>query len=674
MVLAGTVILLAACFSLVGWGALVNRFTSNPPRNLAVILVIGLGVIVFLGGVLNLLCIAYGWAFDSVIIGGIILAAVFRNAFKSIIPQNKGEWIYLIMLGIVIALIMGSTMKTQLPPKAFNFHDDFEKYFSYPVRMLQTGTLFGSPLSAIGLETLGGQAVLHGIILNHFPIPYINGADAVLGLFLCLILPVSIIPRRLSYLPISVITMLMVFFINPQYVNVSALYLGSTLMMAAILLFSQEHENIHSEDKSVGSCASSGRPWTHKKKIDSHFPSSKKHKTTENALTHDHESNLPSPLIAGLIYAALLALKSTFLFFPIVHIITLSAAFILFGTYNHRVLRWVISTGCMTLVFLSPWLLLHFSHYIHKSPVPLLNPVPAFSAGEVNPFSLSPLFYGASFAHYTFLALVTICPVILILLWRLKDGVISRCAHLAGTVASSIAVFSSYLFLVALGAKLVSYDVNLRYAIPALIAGVPTVTTLALLAGLKERAMNFRVLFISILMIFEVMIVIGFSGSFINRMHQAFQSGHILAFSKFATSHAYLKYNNEVLYGDAAFRISEAQKHVPVGQPLVAWVSTPFFFDYKRNVIFDVDPSGLGSPWASIPKEAEYFIMEYRGFAVRPISKYYEDLQDPGRRQPAEICIGFLQTIMDRSKNADEIYNDGKLIVFKVKLPQQEAS
>jgi hypothetical protein len=145
--------------------------------------------------------------------------------------------------GLVISLIIGFTIETQLPPRVFNFHDDFEKYFTYPVRMLQTGTLFGSPLSAIGLETLGGEAVLHGIIINHFPIPYINGADAVFGLLLCLVLVVSVVPRRLPFLPISLLGLLMVFFINPQYVNVSALYLGSAFMMASILLLSRNYKN-----------------------------------------------------------------------------------------------------------------------------------------------------------------------------------------------------------------------------------------------------------------------------------------------------------------------------------------------------------------------------------------------------------------------------------------------
>ena len=80
------------------------------------------------------------------------------------------------------------TIATQLPPSIYNFHDDYQKYFAYPVRMVETGTVFGSPLSAMGLQTLGAQAFLDGFVVAFFPIGYINGVDAVFGLFLCLIL------------------------------------------------------------------------------------------------------------------------------------------------------------------------------------------------------------------------------------------------------------------------------------------------------------------------------------------------------------------------------------------------------------------------------------------------------------------------------------------------------
>ena len=60
------------------------------------------------------------------------------------------------------------TIATQLPPSIYNFHDDYQKYFAYPVRMVETGTVFGSPLSAMGLQTLGAQAFLDGFVVGVF--------------------------------------------------------------------------------------------------------------------------------------------------------------------------------------------------------------------------------------------------------------------------------------------------------------------------------------------------------------------------------------------------------------------------------------------------------------------------------------------------------------------------
>lgn len=627
MVFAGFIaVLIVAGISLIGWGTLANRLTRNPARNWVVILCVGLAVIIFFGGVLNLLRLAYGWAFDGLTLGGIVLAVSLNKKFRPSLPRNKGEWLYVIILGLVISLIMGATIVTQLPPRVFNYHDDLEKYFAYPVRMLETGTLFGSPLSAIGLETLGGQAVLHGIILNHFPIPYINGVDAVFGLLLCLILPISMVPRRVSYLPISLVSLLVVFFINPQYVNVSALYMASAFMMTSILLLSQNYENGNEESY-----------------------------------------NLPPPILISLIYAALFALKSNLPVFPAFQGVLFCVAMALSGVNIRGLARWGLSTVLLTLLFLSPWILLHLPHYLHKTSVPLLNEIPASFEGELNLFSFSPLFYGGSFALYTVLALAAGLPIVVLFYWKIKGRILPKIANLAGITASGAACILSYLFFVSLGPKLVSYDVNLRYTIPFLVAGVPTIMILACLWVLSGNTGRIKYSIVAVMLLMQLLILAGFSESLINRMQQAFQSGNILAFSGFAASQKYLDYNDEVLYGDTKQRIAEAQKKVPAGEAFVAWVTTPFYFDYSRNAIFDVDPSGLGSPWAYLPHEAEYFIMEYAGFAVRPVGKYYEDLLDPGRKLPAEIALNFLRTVQELNQNADILFNDGKIIVLKIK-------
>jgi hypothetical protein len=50
-----------------------------------------------------------------------------------------------------------------------------------------------------------------------------------------------------------------------------------------------------------------------------------------------------------------------------------------------------------------------------------------------------------------------------------------------------------------------------------------------------------------------------------------------------------------------------------------------------------------------------------------PVNRYYEFLQDPGRKQSAELILNFMQTTRQLSQNADMLFDDGKIVVFKIK-------
>jgi hypothetical protein len=150
-------------------------------------------------------------------------------------------------------------------------------------------------------------------------------------------------------------------------------------------------------------------------------------------------------------------------------------------------------------------------------------------------------------------------------------------------------------------------------------------------------------------------------------MQQGINSGNMLAFSSFATSPRYLAYSDEVLHGDTESKISEVQNHIPPGRPFVAWVSAPFYFNYARNVIFDVNPGGLESPWAYIPQEAEYLVLQYTGFAVRPINDYYEQMRYRGRQHYGESCLAFLRVAQELSQGAETVFNNGEIVVLKIK-------
>jgi hypothetical protein len=194
------------------------------------------------------------------------------------------------------------------------------------------------------------------------------------------------------------------------------------------------------------------------------------------------------------------------------------------------------------------------------------------------------------------------------------------------------------------------------------------ITTLAVIWAVRGRGAKFDYLTAVVLLVLQLSIVVAFSGGTSNRFQQAVQSGNVLAFFPNLSPHAgraYSEYATEVLHGDVRDRIVHAQALVPPGKALIAWVATPFYLDYRRNTIYDVDISGLGSPWAHIPRNAEYFIVEYQGFGVFPIKRYYEYLQEPGRRQSALTILEFLKMVQQLSERGDILFDDGRIVVFK---------
>ena len=315
-----------------------------------------MAAVVFVGGLLNLARIAYPAALAAVALIGAVLA--LREGISFHRPP--------LLISILIATVTIFTIATQLPPSIYNFHDDYQKYFAYPARMVETGTVFGSPLSAMGLQTLGAQAFLDGFVVGFFPISYINGVDAVFGLFLCLILASQFTKDQV----LSVVSVASVAAINPQYVNVSTLYCGSALMMAIIAV----------EDSAS----------------------------------------------LGLLYAALVAMKPIYVVFVAIHLVVLSIA--QQGGWGRRV-RLPLRTGLAAGLFLAPWVLLHAPHYLaalrihHPAPTPVPGDI---DSDKLNLFSLAPLAYGSAAVNYTLLVIaIVICGLIC---WRVKQVVVCASA------------------------------------------------------------------------------------------------------------------------------------------------------------------------------------------------------------------------------------------------------
>ena len=69
----------------------------------------------------------------------------------------------------------------------------------------------------------------------------------------------------------------------------------------------------------------------------------------------------------------------------------------------------------------------------------------------------------------------------------------------------------------------------------------------------------------------------------------------------------YMEYMGWVLQEPEQETVKALQEKVPAGETILAWINAPFYLDYKRNRIIDIDPAGIGNAWAGV-LEARYLI------------------------------------------------------------------
>ena len=619
---------------------------------------------IFLGGVLNLVGIARPLALNSIVLAGLGLSAVNLvrswnlKAFSNLIrPHLSKDYLIRYMPSVaVILIVFVFCAHTQSLPRTFNFADDLETYFSHPVRMLATGSLRGSPFNGLASLTLGGQAFLHGFAVAHWPIGYANSVDSVLAFALCLMIVFAAALR--VGLPSWLISLVVAapVFVNPQYVNISAIYTAVALML---LLF-------------LG-------PWLDSK--DRNFKFFSWHQATS----------------LGLTYAALVTLKNTYLFIAALHFTFLLLGLICASRPRKEVLFWAVKVLASAAIFISPWMLLYYSNWITvlSNPVPAENPVLAgglqLQAESMNLFSLKPLFYGfgTSFAHYTYtIILAGFCGVFIIC----RRSTNQRTDKVRKMTAFAVCAALPTLYLLnifVIGPMLWGPTGLLRYVCPVIIAAVPSALIMASqsacdvtrppkAARIKSPPSRRPILVFGA---FSVVLLVIFFRSSLARFRQALRHGSILAFSQTATNPAYIEYTRYELGAPGRKAIRKAQQAVPEGQPLATWTQRVTHIDYKRNRIIDITPAGLFAPWINLPftgKSDEaikyftssgvcYVLWQYAPM-MRSGQQFVNWMASPyrGERVLAHRTWQFMKMLEKMTGDSEILYDDGQIRVIKL--------
>jgi hypothetical protein len=492
--------------------------------------------------------------------------------------------------------------------------------------MVQTGTLAGSPLNSLGAETLGAQAFLQSLFVAYLPLAAINVADAVFCFGLTVLLAGGIALHRPALAPVALLAMLAVWLVEPQYVNVSALYSAAALMFVLVTLSVDRRE--------YGLADASSAPAA----------------------------------VTGLIYAALVALKPTFALFGALHFLfSTVAGFVAtrrIGTTTKRAL----ATAGWGLLFIAPWIALYSPLYWTALTAPVAGPssapIPATEAIDL--FSTQTLFYGGSYAEYTFVAAVfLICGAAMLVRRKASDPDAAR------FIAVCLAVPAAYLvILLAVAPLLAGYGTSLRYFVPVLIGAAPAVLILCGAVGLPggEHRRDLVPLMSAGL---AAVLVVWSVPDFLSRCRLLDRTGSMLAYVRNWSADAtdmVLATNRERLQQPSlAQHFAEMQLQVPAGEPLLAWIETPFLLDFARNPIIDVDVAGLANPWSKTPP-VSYVLWQYAGVGVRQPRDYASGMQGPGRHETYQEARGLLyaahmQKLLTRSQ---VVTNDGSTVLLRI--------
>jgi hypothetical protein len=609
-------IVIVAGVSLMGWGWIATKIAPMPALPLPLVATLGMAALIFLGGILNLARLALPHSFDGLVLVGFSACCIFAFTSRSSL-RPTWQWRHAIT-GAAVAGVGFIVMRHLTPQSTYNWNDDFERYFSYPVRMLQTGTLGGNPLGYVGVDTLGGQAFLQAFVVRYLPIEFIGSLETAVCLLLCLTLAGCASANWRGAILVGV-AQLVVLCIDPQIVNVSSVYSTSALVMAACLLGQRTCE------RSAGTAGLS---------------------------------------LLGLVYAGLVALKSTNLVFVVIHLGTLLAIELLTGPKAKPSLAKYGRLAALTLLFLLPWLAVHYATYAAAIGAKVTVPSTSFAREPLSLFSTAIPFFGVPQFYFT---LVVLGGVALALLRCFLNNKLPRSASpraLSGIAAGFSGAACYIVFLVVLAPLIYGQEASTRYCCPILIGIIPASIVLV---GDEELKFPFGLSAAAAALV-GIGIIALFLPSSRKRLQQVVDHGSLLAFTSLANSPVYLAHNREVLHGATQETHRKIQALVPPAEPIVVWTLAPFWLNFTRNPIYNTSQHGLGMPRKTFP-QARYFAWQYKSPAHLGRDRYRELLGASGvsDRVSAARTLEFIDELERYARTSDILFNDGEYALIRIR-------
>lgn len=237
--------------SWIGWGEIVAIAIKIRMRNLGFLVGLGLSFIIVLGGFLNIFTAISKFSLWAIIILGLIfflhyLISEHKNVSdlflksKSYPRNHRINFLALALLIIMIFFRYSSVVSYE----RYNIYDDYQGYFVFPEKMMQTGSIGSDPYSERRLvSSIGGQSFLDTFILLLGSERNFALLDAGVAYLAFLLITASYLWKSHLARKYSFLILLIAAFILAPIANITSFYVAMSLFLLAIGLFHEEDVN-----------------------------------------------------------------------------------------------------------------------------------------------------------------------------------------------------------------------------------------------------------------------------------------------------------------------------------------------------------------------------------------------------------------------------------------------
>lgn len=214
----------------------------------------GLSFVIALGGYLNLFSLISKASLTIIWLLGLALALAFLlGNFQSLLANLKSTCESLksdkafSVLVLILSLIFVLKFSSFISPGAYNTGDDYQGYFVFPAKMIQTGSLGAEAFNERRLvSSLGGQYFLDSFVYLFGSPKNFSLIDYSVGYLLLILVAISLVKssRLNKYLQLWLVAVVI---LTPLYitnVNITSVLTGAVLFLSLIALLQEENFSI----------------------------------------------------------------------------------------------------------------------------------------------------------------------------------------------------------------------------------------------------------------------------------------------------------------------------------------------------------------------------------------------------------------------------------------------